>query len=116
MDASRPAAVLSLPATNAPQVHDEGPNQRRISLPPGSAGWLMVSEAWDAGWRAEVDGAPTPVLRGDGGLMAVPLGPAGAREVRLRFLPTSVLVGLAISLAGLVGVLGLVLGRRIRLA
>lgn len=99
--AQTPAATGPQP----PQVHDEGPNQRRINLPRGSVGWLMVSEAWDAGWRAEVDGRSTPVLRGDGGLMAVPLGPAGAREVLLRYRPRSVLLGLAITLAGLMGVL-----------
>lgn len=111
--AQPPAATGPQP----PQVHDEGPNQRRINLPPGSVGWLMVSEAWDAGWRAEVDGRPMPVLRGDGGLMAVPLGPAGAREVLLRYRPRSVLLGLAITLAGLMGVLAVLwqsLGREPR--
>ncbi|MBK7780750.1 MAG: hypothetical protein IPJ58_08285 [Ardenticatenia bacterium] len=102
-----PADAAGPPKTTPPQVHDEGPNQRRITLPPGATGWLVVSEAWDDGWRAEVDGRSTPVLRGDGGLITVPLGVDGAREVLLRYRPRSVLLGLVISLVGLAGVLGL---------
>lgn len=103
----RHTALAGSTDSSSPQVRDEGPNQRRVTLPSGAAGWLVVSEAWDAGWRAEVDGRSAPVLRGDGGLIAVPLPAEGAREVLLRYRPRSVLLGLAISLAGLAGVLGL---------
>lgn len=103
------AAVPTLGSVSAapPRIRDEGPNRRRISLPPEAGGWLLVSEAWDPGWRAEIDGRPAPVLRGDGALIAVPLGTGGAREVLLRYRPVSVVAGLLISLAALVGLLAL---------
>lgn len=36
-------------------------------------GWLVVTEAWHPDWRAYSDGAPVPVFKAFGGLMAVPL-------------------------------------------
>ncbi|MEY3481629.1 MAG: Undecaprenyl-phosphate 4-deoxy-4-formamido-L-arabinose transferase [Verrucomicrobiota bacterium] len=36
-------------------------------------GWLVVTEAWHPDWRAYSDGAPLPVFKAFGGLMAVPL-------------------------------------------
>lgn len=36
-------------------------------------GWLVVTEAWHPDWRADSDGAPIPVFKAFGGLMAIPL-------------------------------------------
>jgi hypothetical protein len=67
-----------------------------------AAGVLEVKEhAWD-GWRACVDGDPTRLLADD--WLAVAL-PAGRHTVVLRYLPWDAPLGLALSLAGLAGVI-----------
>ena len=76
-----------------------------------AAGVLRVSESFDPGWRATVDGRPTPVQIADLGQQAV-FVPAGAHEVALRYEPRPWRVGLALSLGG--GVAIAVLGFRIR--
>ena len=90
----------------------------RMTLGAGTpaAGYLLVSENWDAEWRATVDGRDARVLRGDGTLITVPL-PARAREVVLHYEGRAyrrgrivTLVSLLVVAAGLV--LPLVLRRR----
>lgn len=98
-------SVPAGPTTHLP-LQDDGPNLRRLTLPEPSTGWLVVSEAWAPGWQAEVDGQAQPVLRADGGIMALPLG-AGARNVVLRYRPLSVTVGAILSLMALVLALAL---------
>ena len=74
----------------------------RIRLGSGapSAGYLLVSENWDAEWVATVDGRPAPVLRGDGTLVTVPV-PVGAHEVALRYEGRAYARGRAVTLASL---------------
>ena len=66
---------------------------------------LVLSEIWDPGWRATVDGVPTDILRTNGIFMAVPLQP-GDHEVVLRYLPPHFWLGVAITAAGALGLLG----------
>ncbi|HTY04907.1 MAG TPA: hypothetical protein VMC86_00155 [Gemmatimonadales bacterium] len=57
-----------------------------MAPPPDSDSYLVVSENWYKDWKATVDGAPAPVLRGDESLITVPVH-AGARSVALSFEP-----------------------------
>ena len=72
----------------------------RLGSASPNAGYLLVSENWDAEWRASVDGKDARVLRGDGTLITVPV-PAGAREVVLRYEGRSYARGRAITIASL---------------
>jgi hypothetical protein len=47
-------------------------------------GVLVVSQAWFPGWTATVDGRPAPVVRVDGLVQGVPVGP-GRHRVTLRY-------------------------------
>lgn len=71
-------------------------NTQEITVDAPAAGLLVVSEMYERGWRASVDGRPAPVYRADGVFQAIPV-PAGVHTVRLSYLPNSVLVGGAIS-------------------
>jgi hypothetical protein len=68
-------------------------------------GYVVLVDAFDPGWRASVDGRAAPVLRANLAFRAVPV-PAGAHEISLRYRPTAVVAGLALSLATLVGCAG----------
>jgi hypothetical protein len=76
----------------------------------GAPGVLVVLEAFDAGWRATVDGAEEPVLRANGLFRAVRLG-EGRHRVRFVYRPRSAAIGAALSLLGLAAA-GAALGRR----
>jgi hypothetical protein len=103
----RPSASDNTSPTTHLSLRDDGPNVRRLTLPEPATGWLVVSEAWAPGWHAEVDGRPQPVLRADGGIMAVPLG-TEASDVVLYYRPMVVTLGAIISLAALLIALVLV--------
>jgi hypothetical protein len=60
----------------------------------------VLSDRWYPGWKARVNGADVPVLRANGVFMAVPV-PTGLSDVEFHFTPGSVVLGAAVSLAGL---------------
>ncbi|HEX7899387.1 MAG TPA: YfhO family protein [Planctomycetota bacterium] len=79
---------------------DENANGIVQKLPDGA--WLaetrgpsllVVSETWDAGWEAERDGQPVPVLRANGAFRAVPLA-GGRHRVEFFYRPAAVSKGL----------------------
>jgi uncharacterized membrane protein YfhO len=68
---------------------------------------LLVSENWYPDWRAEVDGQPAVVRRGDHTLLSVDL-PPGARQVALTFDSDAYRRGKMISLISLIVAIGMV--------
>ncbi len=72
------------------------------------AGLLFLSESYDPGWVAEVDGARTPIYRANYAFRAVPV-PAGEHQVVFRYRPRSLTRGAVASLVFL-GVYGVLLG------
>ena len=70
-------------------------------------GIVVVSEAWDPGWRATVGGVRVPVYPCDIAVMAVPV-PAGIHRIDLVFRPRWWSLAVAMWLIGLAGVVGLI--------
>jgi hypothetical protein len=64
-------------------------------------GYVVVLEAWDAGWTASVDGAPAEVLKANVLFRAVPV-PAGRHRVELRYRSAAAAVGAGASLLAVV--------------
>ncbi|HYN65008.1 MAG TPA: hypothetical protein VES36_10440, partial [Candidatus Limnocylindrales bacterium] len=88
-------------------------NGMHLELPPDAGGrWLMLAETYAnyPGWTAEVDGRPARLWHANGIATAILL-PAGARDVRLRYVPPGFVAGMAGSAAGLL-LCGVVLLRR----
>jgi len=81
-------------------VIDYAPDEMTFSVTSDAAGIMMLSEIYDTGWRALVDGEEVDLLVADHALRAVPL-PAGEHRVELRYDPLSLRAGLVIS--GLTG-------------
>jgi hypothetical protein len=61
-------------------------------------GLLVLADTYYPGWRAEVDGAPTEILRADVALRGVRV-PAGHHVVSFVFAPRSLALSLYVSLA-----------------
>lgn len=81
-----PLAALPQPSAISTTTSKMSPGQASVALsaPAPTGAVLVVSENFFPGWRASVDGRPTPVYRANFNLLGVPL-PAGARAVQLTF-------------------------------
>jgi Bacterial membrane protein YfhO len=93
-----PMAQPGDPAADRAFVGERGPDRLRLTVQTGAAGLLVLSEIYDPGWRAFVDGRSVPLLVADHILRAVAV-PAGTHVVELRYETPALLVGSAISLA-----------------
>lgn len=93
----RPAVVL-----------ERRPDRVVVEATVERPGVLVMPDAYDAGWRATVDGQPADLLRANGLFRGVALGP-GRHRVELRYRPATVLWGGVVSgafaLAGLAAAL-----------
>ena len=83
----------------------------RVTAPV--AGWLVLRDLYWPGWRATVDGRSVPLYLADGAFRAVRLE-AGTHEVRFVYRPSSVAVGVALSVLSCAGMLGMGLWERRR--
>ena len=79
-------------------------NSLQIDATTESERLLVIANADYPGWRATVDGQPTPIIRTNVALQGVVV-PAGQHTVRLQFLPTSFLLGLSLSALTWLGLL-----------
>jgi Bacterial membrane protein YfhO len=69
-------------------------------------GYLVTRDSFARGWRARIDGRPTPVVRADGKHRAVAIE-AGTHEVTFTYEPPGMLVGLTITTGALLTALAL---------
>jgi hypothetical protein len=65
---------------------------------------LVVTDAWYPGWRATVNGRPAPMAEVNAFQRGIRV-PAGNSTVVMRYEPTTVRVGIAVSLAALIAVI-----------
>lgn len=108
-----PEREIVLP--EGPVLAQDGPvgTSRVVSLRPDRVtleadlrqpGYVVLVDAFDAGWKTTVDGRPAPLLRANVAFRAVSV-PAGRHLVEMRYRPRSVVAGLWITalslLAGL---------------
>ena len=77
-------------------------------------GYLVLTDAWFAGWRVWVDGAEQTIWRANHALRAVWL-PAGPHDVEFRYVPAAFRWGMLLTLLAALGVVGLVCGPNRRL-
>jgi hypothetical protein len=98
-----PPPDLAQPANSAADevtMERSDPDYLRLRVQTDAAGLLVLSDTYDPGWEAWVDGKKTDVHVADHALRAVAV-PAGAHTVELRYNPPSLRLGVAITLATL---------------
>jgi uncharacterized membrane protein YfhO len=78
------------------RIEEARPDRLRIVARLSGPGHVVVLDAWDAGWRAWLDGRKADVLRANVGFRAVPV-PAGTHELVLLHRPDGLALGLAAS-------------------
>jgi hypothetical protein len=74
----------------------------RLVVRAAGPGLLVVSEGWDAGWMASIDGAPARALRVNGDRLGVVLA-EGTHRVLLTHRPRGLRSGLALAALAAVG-------------
>ena len=84
----------------AAKVTDLSSDHVRVDAPDGPGGFLVLTDLYHRGWRARVDGQPTPVYLANFLFRAVYL-PPGPHVVDFVFEPLSLRLGLAISVGAL---------------
>jgi hypothetical protein len=89
--------------SDSPQVADtaaavalthRGANTVAVTVTCSTPGFLVISNNYHPGWKADVDGKATRVMHANYIMQAVAL-PAGKHEVRFTFRPTLIIAGLA---------------------
>jgi hypothetical protein len=107
------------PGSGAPgrvKVIEDSADALRVSISAEGAGYLVVADAMQDGWRGYIDGMPTPLRAADHAGVAIYV-PAGEHEVALRYEPSGwrlgeLISGLSLVLLVLIGVLGRASRRR----
>ena len=110
IDSEVPAldAAVSGPAETVEIVH-RGNDEIRLRVNAASRGMVILSEIWDPGWTATVDGNETKIYRADFMFRGVVVD-AGEHEIVLRYPATKVKQTLLFYLIPLIafGLLGIV--------
>lgn len=91
----------------------QGPGRYEIAAEMVQPGWVVVSETAWKGWRARSAGRVLPIHFANHAFLAFHL-PAGRHEVELAYRPRSFLIGRAISLLTLAGIVLTILFRALR--
>lgn len=106
VDARQEALVVAADAGEEPPPGARsGPAQLakaeggRLVVRAAGPGVLVLSEGWDAGWTARVDGRPSPVLRVNGDRLGVVIGEGNHRVVLLHR-PRGFLAGCLLAAGG----------------
>lgn len=99
--------------SQAARVLFRGFNQVGFEASAPADGLLVINEAYFEGWRAEVDGESTPIVRVNSLMQGVRLK-AGKHRVVLRFRPYYFLVPAWLSLVSVLALLGLWLRIKLR--
>jgi hypothetical protein len=82
-----------------------------LGVSASARGWLVLSQAYHAGWHAKVDGGTVPIVRANGPMCALPV-PEGSHRVELRFRTPGLVVGGGVSVTAWL-VCGAFLARRL---
>jgi hypothetical protein len=86
-----------------------GPEQVRVTARSTGSSVLVVSDSWDPGWEATVDGDPAPVLVVDHALRGVALGP-GTHTVVFAYRPDWLQLGIVITAVAAFATVGFAAG------
>lgn len=93
------------------EIVEEVPRRVNVSVNMQTAGLVVLSDLWDNGWRADVNGVPVPILRTNYALRGVQV-PAGSSRLVFRYEPSSFTWGLGLMVTAGVGLLLWVAGVR----
>jgi hypothetical protein len=74
------------------EIVDEIPTRVRVSVRMETAGMVVLSDRWDKGWHAHLNGKEVPILRANHAVRGVVVPPGNA-QLEFRYNPTSFALG-----------------------
>jgi hypothetical protein len=80
--------TLSSTSEGQAQIIEENPVRVEVTAQMATPGLVVLSDLWDSGWRAWLNGEPKPILRTDHALRGV-LVPAGNSNLEFRYEPAT---------------------------
>lgn len=83
----------------------DAPDRIRVEVGTDGPGYLVIGNTWMPGWRAERNGRPAPLLRGDHAFQVVPFPNAGRHVVSLTYQAPGLKFASWISVLSLLGLL-----------
>lgn len=86
------------------RLTEDLPTRVRIQAQMATPGIVVLSDHWDSGWKAYLNGKPSPVLRVNHAIRGV-LAPAGECSIEFRYSPASLRWGFALAGFGVVLIL-----------
>ncbi len=92
--------------TGSAEIVSYTPDRVTVRTDSESPKLLFLSDAYDAGWKAAVDGKQYPVYRADYDFRAVAV-PAGQHTVEFRYAPEEFRWGIILSIIGFAGIFAL---------
>lgn len=124
IDPARTALLETAPPTLAPLAASTSEavsyarldaDQIALEVTANASGLLMLSEIWDPGWSATVDGGAVATYRANFLFLALPVS-EGEHSIVLRYTPPRLVLGLGISLGAvlLLCIIAVILYRRER--
>ena len=85
------------------ELKSEDRNEVQLIVKAEDAGYVILSNVWYPGWKAELDGQTTKVIRANYLYTAIAV-PAGSHELRLVYRPASFYIGAMVSLISILGI------------
>jgi Bacterial membrane protein YfhO len=95
-------------------VETDDPTRVKLEVTLQSPGLIVLADVFYPGWRLEIDGRPTEILRVDQ-MMRGAVVPAGSHRLVYTYHPASLVLGIALSAVGLLVWLGLLAFGRARM-
>lgn len=87
----------------------ETPSEVTLSVSMETPGLVVLTDTWDKGWRAQLGGAPVPILIANHALRGVVV-PQGSWILKMTYQPSSFPTGLALFVVGMVALVALIVG------
>ncbi|MBL7201039.1 MAG: YfhO family protein, partial [Anaerolineae bacterium] len=112
----RPPGWAELPPPSTPAtatITRYEPNRVSVAVATEATGLLVLSDTYDRGWKAAIDGQAAPVYAANHAFRAVAV-PAGVHQVDFSYEPLSFRVAVAVSLLALGILIGISLALWIR--
>jgi hypothetical protein len=106
-----PSRAADPAAADAVEFLVDEPDRVRLRVRAQEAGPLVLSDTYYPGWRATIDGAPTPIARANL-LFRMVCVPAGEHVVEFTFRQPGFQLGLALSMLSALGAVGLLVSPR----
>ncbi len=93
-------SARAIPVETTCTITEDSAERVVVQVNAPKAGVTILADSFDAGWKAAIDGAPSPILRANGIFRGVAT-PAGDHEIVFTYRPVSFIIGLTLSLGAL---------------